>query len=135
MSRFNTLLLFLVMGCALSVINATNHQRELFIALGRAQSEEHQLAQDWSELQYRQGALSKATLIERAAQDKLKMLPVTSGRTQYLVTHVTGDVQTSASTDAAASAAASGLASSAAAPVVVTPLANSAPLATSGARP
>jgi cell division protein FtsL len=91
MSRLNFLLLLLVVGCALSVISATNHQRELFIALGRAQSEEHQLAQDWSELQYRQGALSKTTLIERAAQDRLKMQPVTPGRTQYLVTQLTPD--------------------------------------------
>jgi cell division protein FtsL len=128
-------LLFLVVGCALSVINATNHQRELFIALGRAQSEEHQLAQDWSELQYRQGALSKATLIERAAQDTLKMQPVTSGRTQYLVTHVAGDVEKGASADVVASAAASGLVGTGASPVVVTSLPNSAPLAVSGARP
>ena len=135
MSRFNTLLLFLVVGCALSVINATNHQRELFIALGRAQSEEHQLAQDWSELQYRQGALSKATLIERAAQDKLKMQPVTSGRTQYLVTHVAGDAETGASADVVASAAASGSAGTVTSAVIVTPLPNSAPLAVSGARP
>jgi cell division protein FtsL len=135
MSRFNTLLLFLVVGCALSVINATNHQRELFIALGRAQSEEYQLAQDWSELQYRQGALSKATLIERAAQDKLKMQPVTSGRTQYLVTHVAGDAETGASADVAASAAASGLDGSGTSAIILTPLPNSAPLSVSGARP
>jgi cell division protein FtsL len=123
MSRLNTLLLILVVGCALSVISATNHQRELFIALGRAQSEEHQLAQDWSELQYRQGALSKTTLIERAAQDRLKMQPVTPGRTQYLVTHVAVDMGAGAPASAAVSASA-----------IMPPQAASAPVPASGAR-
>ncbi|HEX7933224.1 MAG TPA: cell division protein FtsL [Paraburkholderia sp.] len=84
MNRLNIFLLIIVMGCALSVINATNQQRHIFIQLQRAQSQERQLQQDYSQLQYQQSALSKTSRIEQAATASLKMQPVTTGRTQYL---------------------------------------------------
>ncbi|WP_114813113.1 cell division protein FtsL [Paraburkholderia kururiensis] len=84
MSRLNIFLLIVVMGCALSVVNATNQQRQFFIALQRAQSQERQLQQDYAQLQYQQSALSKTSRIEQIATDSLKMQPVTTGRTQYL---------------------------------------------------
>ena len=37
MNRLNIFLLIVVMGCALSVVNATNQQRQIFIQLQRAQ--------------------------------------------------------------------------------------------------
>jgi cell division protein FtsL len=92
MSYLNLVLLILVVGCAVSVVNFTNHERELFIALGHAQSEERQLAQEWSELQYRQSALSKTTLIEKFARDRLKMQAVAPDRIQYWPTTVPADV-------------------------------------------
>ena len=66
MSRLNIFLLIVVMGCALSVVNATNQQRQIFIQLQRAQSQERQLQQDYSQLQYQQSALSKTSRIEAA---------------------------------------------------------------------
>ncbi len=84
MNRLNIFLLIVVMGCALSVVNATNKQRQLFIQLQRAQSQERQLQQDYAQLQYQQSALSKTSRIEQIATDSLKMQPVTTGRTQYL---------------------------------------------------
>ena len=84
MNRLNIFLLMIVMGCALSVVNATNQQRQIFIQLQRAQSQEHQLQQDYSQLQYQQSALSKTSRIEQLALTSLKMQPVTTGRTQYL---------------------------------------------------
>jgi len=101
MSRLNTLLLLLLVACALSTVAATNHQRELFIQLGWLQSEAHQMAQNGAELQYQEGALSKTTLIERVATDQLKMQPVTPGRTQYLVVNVAADAETSGASDGA----------------------------------
>jgi cell division protein FtsL len=85
MNRLNIFLLIVVMGCALSVVNATNQQRQIFIQLQRAQSQEHQLQQDYSQLQYQQSALSKTSRIEQLATDSLKMQPGTTGRTQYVV--------------------------------------------------
>ncbi|PCE29384.1 cell division protein FtsL [Burkholderia ubonensis] len=84
MSRFNIFLLIIVMGCALSVVNSTNQQRQIFIQLQRAQSQEHQLQQDYAQLQYQQSALSKTSRIEQLANDSLKMQPIMTGRTQYL---------------------------------------------------
>jgi cell division protein FtsL len=84
MSRLNILLLFVVMACALSVVNSTNQQRETFIALQRAQAEEYQLQQDYAQLQYQQSALSKTSRIEQIATSSLKMIPISTGRTQYL---------------------------------------------------
>ena len=69
MSRLNIFLLMIVMGCALSVVNATNQQRQIFIQLQRAQSQERQLQQDYSQLQYQQSALSKTSRIEQIATD------------------------------------------------------------------
>jgi cell division protein FtsL len=84
MSRLNIFLLIVVMGCALSVVNATNQQRQIFIQLQRAQSQERQLQQDYAQLQYQQSALSKTSRIEQLATDSLKMQSVSTGRTQYL---------------------------------------------------
>ncbi|CAB3763448.1 cell division protein FtsL [Paraburkholderia humisilvae] len=85
MNRLNIFLLIVVMGCALSVVNATNQQRQIFIQLQRAQSQERQLQQDYSQLQYQQSALSKTSRIEQIATDSLKMQQATTGRTQYVV--------------------------------------------------
>ncbi|MEX3954383.1 cell division protein FtsL [Trinickia sp. EG282A] len=84
MSRLNILLLIVLLGCALSVVNATNQQRRLFVQLERAQAEERQLQQDYAQLQYEQSALSKTSRIEGLASDSLKMRSVASGSTQYL---------------------------------------------------
>jgi cell division protein FtsL len=84
MNRLNIFLLIVVMGCALSVVNATNQQRQIFIQLQRAQAQERQLQQDYSQLQYQQSALSKTSRIEEIATDSLKMQGVTTGLTQYL---------------------------------------------------
>ncbi|CAN0618318.1 Cell division protein FtsL [Burkholderia multivorans] len=84
MSRINIFLLIIVMGCALSVVNSSNQQRQIFIQLQRAQSQERQLQQDYAQLQYQQSALSKTSRIEQLADESLKMQPISTGRTQYL---------------------------------------------------
>ena len=84
MNRLNIFLLIVVMGCALSVVNATNQQRQFFIQLQRAQSQERQLQQDYAQLQYQQSSLSKTSRIEQIATTSLKMQSATTGRTQYL---------------------------------------------------
>jgi cell division protein FtsL len=76
--------LFIVLCCALSVVNSTNQQRRLFVELERTQTEERQLQLDYAQLQYEQSALSKTSRIEGLATDTLKMSPVASGNTQYL---------------------------------------------------
>lgn len=99
MSRLDTLLLFVLVACALSVVNATYQQRHIFIQLEMAQSMEHHLTQDWSRLQYEQSAASKTSRIEDVASSQLKMSDQLAGRTQYIT------VQPAASAAAGASAA------------------------------
>ncbi|RKP48506.1 cell division protein FtsL [Pararobbsia silviterrae] len=116
MSRLNALLLLVVVICALSVVNATNRQRELFISLGRAQMQERQLQQDLAQLQYQQSSLSKTSRVEDTATSELKMETVTAGRTQYLTVDaasaVPGAAAAASDTDAAAASggAANGMA-------------------------
>ncbi|HTI16060.1 MAG TPA: cell division protein FtsL [Trinickia sp.] len=106
MSRLNFFLLIVVLGCALSAVNATNQQRQLFVQLERAQAGERQLQQDYAQLQYEQSALSKTSRIEDLATDGLKMHSVVSGGTQYL-TLAQGDLEAQ---DAAIPTAASAVA-------------------------
>ncbi len=47
MSRLNVLLLAVLIGCALSLINAQYRARGTFVELNREQALEHQLLQDW----------------------------------------------------------------------------------------
>jgi cell division protein FtsL len=84
MSRLNVFLLIVVTCCALSVVNGTNQQRQLFVQLERAQADERQLQLDYAQLQYEQSALSKTSRIEQLATDTLKMRSIASGNTQYL---------------------------------------------------
>ncbi|VVE89680.1 cell division protein FtsL [Pandoraea bronchicola] len=84
MSRLNILLLALLIGCALSLINAQYRARGTFVELNREQALEHQLLQDWDRLQYEQSAQSKSARIESVARSDLKMQAVSPGRTQYL---------------------------------------------------
>jgi len=44
MNRLNIFLLIVVLGCALSAVSASNKQRQIFINVQRAQSEERQFA-------------------------------------------------------------------------------------------
>lgn len=106
MSRLNILLLLIVVMCALSVVDATNQQRQIFIDLERAQGQERQLQQDYAQLQYQQSALSKTSRVENVATSELKMQSVSSGRTQYIIVDPASaplaDVPASAAATAAA---------------------------------
>jgi cell division protein FtsL len=82
--RLNFLLTILLVGCALSLVNAQYQARELFIELERAQSLGRQLDVDWAQLQLDQSTLGKNSRIEAIAQRDLNMISLTPQRTQYL---------------------------------------------------
>lgn len=84
MSRLDSLLLLVLVCCALSVVKSTYQQRRLFVQLEREQSQQHSLAQDWTRLQYEQSALSKTSRIEDVGANQLGMISTLAGRTQYL---------------------------------------------------
>ncbi|GAB3397647.1 cell division protein FtsL [Massilia agilis] len=82
--KVNIVLSTLVVGCALSVVNARYQARHLFIELERLQQQARQLDIDWAQLQLDQSALGKNERIEQIARSELNMTPLTPARTQYL---------------------------------------------------
>ena len=82
--KLNALLAALLVGCALSVVNARYQARHLLIELERLQQHAHQLDVDWDQLQLDQSRLAKNDRIEQIARSELNMAPVTPARTQYL---------------------------------------------------
>jgi cell division protein FtsL len=82
--KLNLVLTALLVGCALSLVNAQNQYRHLFIELERAKSQASQLAIDWSQLQLDQSTLGKHERIEAIATHDLNMTPLTPSRIQYL---------------------------------------------------
>lgn len=82
--KINLVLAALLVGCALSLVNAQYQARHLFIELERAQARARQLDIDWAQLQLDQSKLGKHARIEEIARRDLNMTPLTPNRTQYL---------------------------------------------------
>ncbi len=82
--KINIILSTLLVGCALSLVNAQYQARNLFIELGKLEQQAHQLDIDWSQLQLDQSTLGKNARIEQIARTELNMAPLTPARTQYL---------------------------------------------------
>lgn len=82
--KVNVVLAAVLVGCALSVVNARYQARSLFIELGRLQQHARQLDIDWAQLQLDQSTLGKNERIEQIARTELNMTPLTPARTQYL---------------------------------------------------
>ena len=83
-SKANVVLTTVLVGCALSVVNARYQSRQLFIELGRLQQQARQLDIDWAQLQLDQSTLGKNERIEQIARSELNMAPLSPARTQYL---------------------------------------------------
>jgi cell division protein FtsL len=82
--KINVVLAALLVGCALSVVNARYQARHLFIDLERLQQQQRQLEIDWAQLQLDQSTLGKNERIEQIARSELNMAPLSPARTQYL---------------------------------------------------
>ena len=83
--KLNIVLAGLLVGCALSVVNA-RYQRNLLINdLEKLQTQQRQLEVDWSQLQLDQSTFGKNERIEQIAHDQLNMTPLSPARTQYLM--------------------------------------------------
>ena len=82
--KVNVFLTTLLVGCALSVVNARYQARHLLIELERLNQHSRQLEIDWAQLQLDQSTLGKNERIEQIARNSLNMSPLTPARTQYL---------------------------------------------------
>jgi cell division protein FtsL len=83
-TKINLVLVAVLVGCALSLVNAQYRARHLFIDLENMQQQARQLDIDWAQLQLDQSTLGKNARIEQIARTDLNMTPLTPARTQYL---------------------------------------------------
>jgi cell division protein FtsL len=83
-AKINIVLVTMLVGCALSLVNAQYRARHLFIDLEKLQQQARQLDIDWAQLQLDQSTLGKNARIEQIARTDLSMTPLTPARTQYL---------------------------------------------------
>ncbi|MES1997933.1 MAG: cell division protein FtsL [Pseudomonadota bacterium] len=84
MSRMQIVLLLLVMGCALGVVNAQHHARQLFVALQQAQAQQRQLDVEWGQLQLEQSTWAMHGRIEKLAVERLHMQVPAADRVQIV---------------------------------------------------
>lgn len=84
MSRFNILLVGLLLACALGLVTSQHRARRLFIDLERAQTQARQLEVQWNQLQVEQDGLTKPSMIDAKARRGLSMQTVPANRTLYL---------------------------------------------------
>jgi cell division protein FtsL len=82
--KVNLFLVAVLVGCALSLVNAQYRARHLFTDLEVMQQQARQLDIDWAQLQLDQSTLGKNARIEQIARTDLNMTPLTPARTQYL---------------------------------------------------
>jgi cell division protein FtsL len=83
--KVNIVLTTVLVGCALSVVNARYQARHLFVDIERLQQQQRQLEIDWAQLQLDQSTLGKNERIEQIARSELNMAPLSPARTQYLM--------------------------------------------------
>jgi cell division protein FtsL len=82
--KLNVVLAALLVGCALSVVNARYQRNHLVNDIEKLATQQRQLDIDWAQLQLDQSTLGKNERIEQIARTQLSMTPLSPARTQYL---------------------------------------------------
>jgi cell division protein FtsL len=82
--KINVVLAALLVGCALSVVNARYQRNHLVNEIEKLATQQRQLDIDWAQLQLDQSTLGKNERIEQIARVNLNMAPLSPARTQYL---------------------------------------------------
>jgi cell division protein FtsL len=93
MGRVSLFLSILLMLSAISLVTSRYHSRQLFIELERGNTLSNTLDTDWRRLQLERAELARNARIDRAAQQDLKLIPVSPERTLYLNQATTGSAQ------------------------------------------
>jgi cell division protein FtsL len=84
-TRFNIVLLAVLVACALSLITSQHEARRTHVALERAQGEMRRLDADWNHLRIQQTSLSAAALIDARARGQLGMDSPSAARMLHAV--------------------------------------------------
>lgn len=85
MTRINTLLLLVLIGCALSVVTSQHKARKFFIELQTEQETERKLDSEWRELQIEAQTQGAGRRIEQKAARELGMSVPDPKKTVILV--------------------------------------------------
>jgi cell division protein FtsL len=80
LTRANLVLLIIVVGCALSAINANHRARKLYIELEAAQKHMRDLDVEWGQLQLEQSTWASHARVEKVARERLDMRPPAPGQ-------------------------------------------------------
>jgi cell division protein FtsL len=73
MSRFNFVLLLVLVACALALVTSQHHARKLYIELQKEQELEKRLDVEWGQLQLEQSTWATHARIETMATRSLNM--------------------------------------------------------------
>jgi cell division protein FtsL len=73
MSRFNFVLLLVLVACALALVTSQHHARKLYIELQKEQELEKRLDVEWGQLQLEQSTWATHARIEKMATRSLNM--------------------------------------------------------------
>lgn len=84
MIRVNTLLILILVACALSVVTSQHKARKLFVELEKEQELARQLAVEWGQLQLEQSTWAMHTRIEKIAAGQLHMQVPDASRVQVV---------------------------------------------------
>ena len=85
MSRFNVLLLLVLLGSSVYLVRVSYDARRLFTELDRARSEERLLDSEHERLKSEKQAQATPLRVEKTARDKLAMRTATPAVTQYVM--------------------------------------------------
>ncbi len=85
MRRLNVILLLLLTVSALGLVTSQYHSRRLFTAIDRAETRQGQIKSRWDHLQVEQTELTKASLIDQIARERLGLSERLPQRTMYML--------------------------------------------------
>ena len=85
MTRLNTLLLLVLIGCALSVVTSQHRARKFFIELQAEQESERKLDSEWRELQIEAQTQGAGKRIQQKAANELGMVMPDPKKTMIVV--------------------------------------------------
>ena len=85
MTRLNTLLLLVLIGCALSVVTSQHRARKFFIELHAEQESERKLDSEWRELQIEAQTQGAGKRIQQKAANELGMIMPDPKKTMIVV--------------------------------------------------
>jgi cell division protein FtsL len=85
-TRFNIILLAILMACAMALVTSQHRARKLYVELQQELELEKKYGEAWNRLQLEQGAWSIHARVETIAAQQLRMRAPSAART-HLVPH------------------------------------------------